>query len=486
VLGGDFFVEQRNDDLSRDTSFNAASTPGWNRINVAESVFDSATSVALQPDGKIVLTGYAATGAGGFTYSLAAARVNPDGTLDASFNAAGPKPGTAVYPVDIRPVFSYADAFRRAVLDANGRIVVPAPTGSDSGVARIIGTVEKGARLAVGGSENATASVFVPNGLSGAYVTPASATTSPFGGLGVNVRTAVADVDGDRVPDTVLVTGPGTPIRVAVVSGRDNTTLLVAPFDPFGGDFTGGGFVTAADFDHDGRSELVVTPDRGGGPRISVFSWAGGSAATLRANFLTIEPDFRGGVRPGAGDINGDGTPDLAISAGFLGGPRIALIDGTKLFSIAGPLAAPSDKLTPIDFFAFSPELRDGAFVSVGDVNGDGFADLVFGSGDGGGPNVRVVSGQQVMTAGGDAAALNPLASFFSAGSVDSRGGVRVAVVDADGDHRADVVTGSGKGQPAKARLYLGGTVSGTAEPAGFQELDPYAGIALTDGVHVG
>ena len=38
--------------------------------------------------------------------------------------------------------------------------------------------------------------------------------------------------------DTVLVTGSGTPIRVAVVSGADNATVLVAPFDPFGGDFT--------------------------------------------------------------------------------------------------------------------------------------------------------------------------------------------------------------------------------------------------------
>jgi hypothetical protein len=63
---------------------------------------------------------------------------------------------------------------------------------------------------------------------------------------------------------------------------------------------------------------------------------------------------------------------------------------------------------------------------------------------------------------------------------------VRVAVVDVDGDgdHKADVVTG-GAGQPARARLYLGKDVGGTAEPT-FQDLDPFVGIGLADGVHVG
>ena len=53
-----------------------------------------------------------------------------------------------------------------------------------------------------------------------------------------------------------MVTGPGVPIRVAVISGADNSTVLVAPFDPFGGDFTGGGFVAAGDFDGDGRDRV--------------------------------------------------------------------------------------------------------------------------------------------------------------------------------------------------------------------------------------
>src|SRR5207248_8825504 len=125
--------------------------------------------------------------------------------------------------------------------------------------------------------------------LTGQYGTTPTATLAPFGNVAVAVRTAVADVDGDGTADVVLVTGPGTPIRVAVVSGKDNSTVLVAPFDPFGGNFAGGGFVAAADIDRDGRAEFIVTPDRGGGPRVSVFSLNVNGSVATRANFFGID-----------------------------------------------------------------------------------------------------------------------------------------------------------------------------------------------------
>src|SRR5205814_518997 len=103
-----------------------------------------------------------------------------------------------------------------------------------------------------------------------------------------------------------------------------------------------------------------------------------GSVATL-ANFFGIDdPNFRGGCRAALGDVNGDGTPDLAVAAGFLGGPRVALFDGAQLFN-GDPMRIVSD------FFAFpgtdAVTLRNGVFVAIGDINGDGFADLIFGGG---------------------------------------------------------------------------------------------------------
>jgi hypothetical protein len=251
---------------------------------------------------------------------------------------------------------------------------------------------------------------------------------------------------------------------------------LVAAFDPFGGDFSGGGFVAAADIDGDGRAEFVVTPDQGGGPRVSIFSLADG-AATLRANFFGIDdPAFRGGASAALGDVNGDGTPDLAVAAGYLGGPRTALFDGTTLFGTPARLVG--------DFFAFpgpdAATLRNGVFVAAGDVDGDGRADLVAGGGPGGGPRVLALSGADLI--GGNLANPTALANFF-AGNPDNRGGVRVAVKDLDGDPRADLVVGDGDGAGSRVTGYYGKAFADGAAPEAFG-FDAFPG--LSGGVFVG
>src|SRR5439155_18486829 len=80
--------------------------------------------------------------------------------------------------------------------------------------------------LAVFGAPNGCAALFTADSAD-MYGTAPATTLSPFGAVPTDVRVAVGDVNGDGVPDTILVTGPGTPIRFAVVSGVDNTTLLV-------------------------------------------------------------------------------------------------------------------------------------------------------------------------------------------------------------------------------------------------------------------
>ncbi|HEX4608672.1 MAG TPA: FG-GAP-like repeat-containing protein, partial [Urbifossiella sp.] len=337
--------------------------------------------------------------------------------------------------------------------------------------------------IVVSGSPDGSAAVFAPGG-GGQYNPTPAASMSPFAGFNGEVRSAVADVNGDGIPDTILVTGPGTPLRMAVVSGADHTTLLVAPTAPFAGseDFTGGGFVSAADLDGDGKAEWAVTPDQGGGPRVTIFSLTNG-AATVRANFLGIDdPNFRGGARAALGDVNGDGTPDLAVAAGFLGGPRTALFDGKSLFGTPTRLVS--------DFFAFpgsdATTLRNGVFVAIGDVDGDGKADLIFGGGPGGSPRVFVLNGAQVVAGDVAGAQAAPIANFFVAGNAADRGGVRVASLNTDGGSRAAVVAGSGEGDPADVRVYPGSAFSGTGEPSAFQDLKVFGGAVLPGGVYVG
>jgi hypothetical protein len=193
--------------------------------------------------------------------------------------------------------------------------------------------------------------------------------------------------------------------------------------------FAGGVYVAAADLDGDGKAELVVTPDEGGGPVVAIFNGTGGELGRF---FGIDDPNFRGGARATFGDLNGDGTPDLVVAAGFGGGPRVAVYNGRSLFN--------SPQRLMQDFFAFESQLRNGAFVAMGDLNGDGADDLVLGAGPGGAPRVRVLNGPDLL-----AGRERSLASFF-AGNEDDRAGVRVTTRSIPGSPLDELITGPATG----------------------------------------
>jgi hypothetical protein len=277
------------------------------------------------------------------------------------------------------------------------------------------------------------------------------------------VRVATGNFNGDAVPDIVVGTGPGRATEVRVFDGATGAQLFAV--QPFEAAFTGGVYVAAGSLVAGGLDELVVTPDEGGGPRVLVYQ-----GATQVASFFGIDdPAFRGGARAAVGDVNHDGTADLVVAAGFGGGPRGAVYDGRTAVGGAPARLAP-------DFFVFEQALRNGVYVAVGDVNGDGSADLVFGGGPGGGPRVYVLSGAELV-----AGRTMVLANFF-AGDAANRGGVRVAARDLDGDTRADLLTAPGIG--SRARAYLATSLTPDGTPAAYRDFEPFPG--LTAGVFVG
>jgi hypothetical protein len=294
----------------------------------------------------------------------------------------------------------------------------------------------------------------------------------PFPDSSGGVRAVSADFNGDGVADLVAGTGPGTASRVRVLDGATGRELFA--ISPFEGSFTGGTFVAAGDINGGGVPDLVITPDQGGGPRVRVFS---GTDFSPLADFFGIgDPSFRGGARAAVGDLNADGFGELAVSAGFGGGPRVSVYDGAGLTH--GELVHPV-----ADFFLFESTLRNGVYLAVGDVNGDGFGDIVGGAGPGGGPRVLAISGQSLL-AGGSAAAIDqPLANFFAEDTA-GRSGVRVAAKNLDGDQHTDLVTGDGAGAGSRVAAYRGMSLTPGGTPEEAFSLDAFPGSL--GGVFVG
>jgi len=107
------------------------------------------------------------------------------------------------------------------------------------------------------------------------------------------------------------------------------------------------------------------------------------------------------------------------VAAGFGGGPHI------RIFNNRCQLVDPG-------FFAFDQHLRIGVNMAVGDLNGDGKAEIIAASGPGGGPHIRIFNRHGKMLSAG----------FFAYEESD-RSGVLVSTSDIDGDGSDEIVTSS-------------------------------------------
>jgi uncharacterized delta-60 repeat protein len=111
----DYGIMRLNPDGSLDTTFNAT---GRQTVDFV-GTFDVATSVVLQPDGRILVAGYSVTG--GFNFSLA--RLNADGSLDTTFGTGG------IVTTDVNPMaFDYC---QRIIVLRSGKILATGTSNSD-------------------------------------------------------------------------------------------------------------------------------------------------------------------------------------------------------------------------------------------------------------------------------------------------------------------------------------------------------------------
>jgi FG-GAP-like repeat len=218
----------------------------------------------------------------------------------------------------------------------------------------------------------------------------------------------VADVDGDGHLDVMITdisTGPGSGAGVFFLmgDGRGNFTRSTSDLSDDIRFQTPAEFLETnkrylemgkvynkqnvsgaafADFDGDGRVDIVSTsafPDLSTGKRTVRFHREMPDGTFVEQSRLEIPPAIvqpSGGWRPGIGDINGDGLPDLAIhwEAAPLNYIQLLRNDGNFQFTDITIQALGSYQPQGDDFFGNKSLI---ARAELPDVNRDGLADVV-------------------------------------------------------------------------------------------------------------
>lgn len=273
-----------------------------------------------------------------------------------------------------------------------------------------------------------------------------------------------------------------TPSMGQSASNGDNTLSFVVPANArLGNNFLRLRLSTAGGLGPFGRADdgevedhaillerpiIVTGPDVGQPPIVKLFDASG---LTQLAKFAAFEQGFLGGVRVATGDVNGDGAPDVIVGRGPGNIPEVRVIDGSTLQPLAGALGS---------FLAFDASLRGGVMVASGDVNGDGFDDVIVGPDNG---FDREARSRLVRVFSGATGTL--LSSFTPFQENVFRTGYRVAVADFTGDGLDDVIVGMGPGDiPTKVKSF---DLANLSNPTPIVSFKPFA-ANYAGGVYVG
>jgi Ca2+-binding RTX toxin-like protein len=268
-----------------------------------------------------------------------------------------------------------------------------------------------------------------------------------------------------------------------------------------GGSMTGAGVASAGDVNGDGYDDLIigapVTPGNGGldGAAFVLFGSATGPGAVQDLSALDGKNGFRingpasgamlGEAVASAGDFNGDGIDDLLIGSknGAQGGFRTG--EAFVVFGTAAAAGFPAtvnlSQLNGSNGFRLYGTSGGGqvgtSAASAGDVNGDGYDDLLIGapgaqpngSGSGGAYVVFGHAGAQATPI--DLGALNGTTGFkINGASGDELGRSVSAAGDVNGDGYADLLVsangfgGIGGGGAAYVLFGHGGGFAATLE----------------------
>ncbi len=190
------------------------------------------------------------------------------------------------------------------------------------------------------------------------------------------------------------------------------------------------------------RQRLIATgPEAGFAPIVKAFDARTGAAITYLQSLQPYESSFTGGVRVAVGDVTGDGIDDIVTVPASGGSARLVVYSGRT-------------GETVLDQIVFDPTFRGGAYVTVGDFNGDGRKDIAIGSGESGGPRVQILQFNRPapIPGTGGQGTVTVLGDFFVF-EATARNGVRVAAGDLRGEGRDLLVVAPGVGGGPRVRV---------------------------------
>jgi hypothetical protein len=271
---------------------------------------------------------------------------------------------------------------------------------------------------------------------------------------------AAGDANGDGYSD-VIVGAPGyssdkgKAYLYAGGSAGLSTTASWVVVGEAASDYFGYSVATAGDVDGDGYLDVIVGADAKNSSTGKAYLYSGSASGLSTASSWTAVGEdinnYFGCSVATAGDVNRDGYSDVVVGAyGFNSNyGRMYLYWGTSSgLSPTGTWLAPSPGVN----------LFGSSVASAGDINGDGYSDVIVGA-----PGYNTNRGRARLYMGSPAGLMS--GTTFAVGEATSNyfGASVSAAGDVNGDGYSDVVVGAyGYGtNTGKAYLYLGNGEAG-------------------------
>ncbi len=141
--------------------------------------------------------------------------------------------------------------------------------------------------------------------------------------------------------------------------------------------------------------------------------------------------------------------------------PTVTVFNGTTLLKPAPSVVA--------SFNAFPTTMRGGVRVAVADLDNDGHADIIAGSGPGMSATVSIFSGKNYK-----------LARSFLAFTTTFKSGIFVSAGDVNGDHVRDIIVSADKGWLPLVQVYSGKNIMTGGGLSVLERFQPFPNFTRT------